>query len=109
MSFDNTTPRPWYISGFEVLSGGASRVVMGADRFSIAHINDRSALENAADAALIVAAVNAYDPAREALIAELVTTLEWVSKNYAAGSTAEINQKIASALAKARNSTEVTP
>ncbi|NGO50479.1 hypothetical protein [Allomesorhizobium camelthorni] len=63
------TPTPWYVSGFEAGAGGDSRVVMGADGFSIAHVMDRTPMENAADADFIVKAVNAFKEMKKALTA----------------------------------------
>lgn len=62
------TPTPWHISGFEQEAGGASRVIMGSDNFSIAHVMDRTPAENEADAALIVDAVNSYESLKAALV-----------------------------------------
>lgn len=53
MSAGQLAPGPWYVSEFERSAGGVSRVVMGADGFSIAHVMDRSADENEAIASLI--------------------------------------------------------
>lgn len=56
----DATPRPWRISPFEVNAGGVNRMIMGADNFAVAYVNGRTAEENAADAALIIEAVNAF-------------------------------------------------
>ncbi len=54
------TATPWRVSSFEQSAGGAGRVIMGSDGFSIAHVMDRSPAENEVDAAFIVEAVNSH-------------------------------------------------
>ena len=60
----NYTKGPWRISGFEVGVGASNRVVMGADGFSIAHVGERDADENDANAHLIAAARELLEVAR---------------------------------------------
>lgn len=52
-------PLPWRVSGFEIGTGGATRVLMAADHFFIGHICGRTPEENAANAHFIVLACNA--------------------------------------------------
>jgi hypothetical protein len=56
MSAAKHTPGPWRISGFEIRADGDTRVVMGADGFSVCYISGRTKAEHEADAALIAAA-----------------------------------------------------
>lgn len=60
--FSNATPRPWSL---DVIEGGGWAVVVDADGDGakvIAELDDTYG-DRAANAALIVEAVNAYDPA----------------------------------------------
>jgi hypothetical protein len=75
------TATPWRVSSFEQGSGGSTRVIMGSDNFSIAHVMDRSAPENEADAAFIVEAVNSY-ASLKARIAELEAALQFIADGY---------------------------
>jgi len=59
------TPTPWRVSGFEQRSGGAGRVIMGDDSFSVAHVMDRTPAENEVDATFIVEAVNSHEALKE--------------------------------------------
>lgn len=54
----NLTATPWRISQFEIVAKGKARVIMGADGFSVAYINERTEEENNAIAELIVESVN---------------------------------------------------
>lgn len=47
------------ISGFETLSGGKDRTIMGSDNFSVAYVSGRSEAEHQAIADLFVLAINA--------------------------------------------------
>lgn len=87
------TPTPWYVSGFETQAGGNSRVIMGGDGFSIAHVMDRTTPENIADAAFIVKACNAHD--------ELLIALAEVFSDHGKVNSLEWTDKAAQALAKA--------
>jgi hypothetical protein len=79
------TPTPWRVSGFEQVAGGGSRVIMGADNFSIAYVMDRTPAENDADAAFIVEAVNSHATlkARAAELEGALETAESEARRYA--------------------------
>jgi hypothetical protein len=74
MTFDNATPRPWAVHP------KAPNEVVDTNGYLIFEVpsgyTEEDARDASADAALIVAAVNSYNPDREALIAELVGALE---------------------------------
>lgn len=61
------TAGPWRLSGFEAFVKAPSRVIMGADGFSIANVGERTPEENAANAHLIVAAPDLLEAVRIAL------------------------------------------
>jgi hypothetical protein len=73
MSFDNATPRPWAVHP------KAPNEVVDTNGYLIFEVpsgyTEEDARDASADAALIVAAVNTYNPDREALIADLVGAL----------------------------------
>jgi hypothetical protein len=61
---------PWRVSGFTLQSAESARTVMGGDDGPVAWCGDRKG-QDAAYADAIVAAVNAHEPARDALRAVL--------------------------------------
>ena len=82
--FAKATPRPWAfceIGDYDDFDGN-SRVLIGGDmRIAVVHAGGPNAEENEANAALIVAAVNAYGQPTE-LERKLTAALRMARKHY---------------------------